>query len=42
MATQQTGAASPIYEPEDCDERYRQYLEHTPRRTGPTLIPIQV
>ena len=31
-----------IYEPEDCDERYRQYLEHTPRRTGPTLIPIQV
>jgi hypothetical protein len=31
-----------IYEPEDCDERYRQYLEHAPRRTGPTLIPIQV
>ena len=31
-----------IYEPEDCDERYRQYLEHTPRHTGPTLIPIQV
>jgi hypothetical protein len=31
-----------IYEPEDCDERYRQYLERTPRRTGPTLIPIQV
>ena len=31
-----------IYEPEDCDERYRQYCEHTPRRTGPTLIPIQV
>jgi len=31
-----------IYEPEDCDERYRQYLEHTPRYTGPTLIPIQV
>ena len=29
-------------EPEDCDERYRQYLERTPRRTGPTLIPIQV
>jgi hypothetical protein len=31
-----------IYEPGDCDERYRQYLERTPRRTGPTLIPIQV
>ena len=31
-----------IYEPEDCDERYRQYLDHAPRRTGPTLIPIQV
>jgi hypothetical protein len=31
-----------VYEPEDCDERYRQYLEHTPRCTGPTLIPIQV
>ena len=31
-----------IYEPEDCDERYRQYLEHAPRRTGPTLIPIPV
>jgi hypothetical protein len=31
-----------IYEPEDCDERYRQYLERTPRHTGPTLIPIQV
>ena len=31
-----------IYEPEDCDERYRQYLEHAPRRTAPTLIPIQV
>ena len=31
-----------VYEPEDCDERYRQYLEHAPRRTGPTLIPIQV
>jgi hypothetical protein len=30
------------YEPEDCDERYRQYLERTPRYTGPTLIPIQV
>ena len=31
-----------IYEPEGCDERYRQYLERTPRYTGPTLIPIQV
>jgi hypothetical protein len=31
-----------IYEPEDWPERYRQYCEHTPRRTGPTLIPIQV
>jgi len=31
-----------VYEPGDCDERYRQYLEHAPRRTGPTLIPIQV
>ena len=31
-----------VYEPEDCDELIRQYLEHTPRRTGPTLIPIQV
>jgi hypothetical protein len=31
-----------IYEPEDCDERYRQYLEHAPRRSGPTLIPIQL
>jgi hypothetical protein len=26
----------------DWPERYRQYLERTPRRTGPTLIPIQV
>src|SRR5262249_21470963 len=31
-----------IYEPGDCDERYRQYLEHAPRRTGPTLIPIRI
>jgi hypothetical protein len=31
-----------IYEPEDCDERWRQHLERTPRHTGPTLIPIQV
>ena len=31
-----------IYEPEDCDERYRQYHEHASRYTGPTLIPIQV
>jgi hypothetical protein len=40
------GAANPgrvtIYEPEDWPERYRQYCEPTPRRTGPTLIPIQV
>jgi hypothetical protein len=27
---------------EDCDERWRQHLERTPRHTGPTLIPIQV
>jgi hypothetical protein len=32
-----------VYEPEDCEELYRQHLERTPRRyTGPTLIPIQV
>jgi len=31
-----------VYEPEDWAERYRWYCEHTPRRTGPTLIPIQV
>ncbi|HEY1322054.1 MAG TPA: HNH endonuclease signature motif containing protein [Streptosporangiaceae bacterium] len=31
-----------IYEPEDWPERHRQYCERTPRRTGPTLIPIQV
>ena len=31
-----------VYEPEDCDELIRQYLDHAPRRTGPTLIPIQV
>jgi len=31
-----------VYEPEDCDELVRQYLERAPRRTGPTLIPIQV
>jgi Domain of unknown function (DUF222)/HNH endonuclease len=30
-----------VYEPEDCDELFRQYLEQAPRRTGPTLIPIQ-
>jgi len=30
-----------VYEPDDCDELIRQYLEHAPRRTGPTLIPIQ-
>ena len=28
-----------VYEPEDCDELIRQYLEQPP---GPTLIPIQV
>jgi hypothetical protein len=31
-----------VYEPEDCEEMVRRYLEHAPRRTGPTLIPIQV
>jgi len=31
-----------VYEPDDCDELIRQYLGHAPRRTGPTLIPIQV
>jgi len=31
-----------IYEPEDCDERWHQHLERTPRRTGPALIPILV
>ena len=31
-----------VYEPEDWAERYRQYCEYTPRRTGPTVIPIQV
>jgi hypothetical protein len=31
-----------VYEPEDCDELVRQYLEQAPRRIGPTLIPIQV
>ena len=31
-----------VYEPEDWDERIRQYLEQAPRRTGPILIPIQV
>ena len=31
-----------VYEPEDCEELVRQYLEHAPRRTGSTLIPIQV
>jgi hypothetical protein len=31
-----------IYEPEDCDERYRRYLERTPRRFAPVLVPIQV
>ena len=27
-----------VYDPEDCHEPSRQYLEHAPRRTGPTLI----
>jgi hypothetical protein len=31
-----------VYEPGDWPERYRQYRDQTPRRTGPTLIPIQV
>ncbi len=31
-----------VYEPEDCGELIRQYLEQAPRRTGPALIPIQV
>jgi hypothetical protein len=31
-----------VYEPEDCEELIRQYLEHAPRRTGPVLVPIQV
>jgi hypothetical protein len=31
-----------VYEPGDCDELIRQYLERAPRRTGPTLIPVQV
>ena len=31
-----------VYEPEDRAERIRQYLDQTPRRTRPTLIPIQV
>ena len=28
-----------VYEPEDWAERYRQYCEHTPRRTGPDRDP---
>jgi len=31
-----------VYEPEECGELARQYLEHAPRRTAPILIPIQV
>jgi 5-methylcytosine-specific restriction endonuclease McrA len=31
-----------VYEPEDCEILARQYLDHAPRHTGPTLIPIQV
>jgi len=30
-----------VYEPEDCAELTRRYFEQAPRRTGPTLIPIQ-
>ena len=36
-----TGVASPSTNPKT-GRRIRQYLEHAPRRTGPTLIPIQV
>jgi len=31
-----------VYEPEDCEVLARQYLDHAPKHTGPTLIPIQV
>jgi len=31
-----------VYEPQDCAERFRQYLGQAPRYTGPTLTPIQV
>ena len=31
-----------VYEPEECAELARQYLEHAPRYTAPILIPIQV
>ena len=36
-----SGDGVTVYEPGDCDELIRRYLEHAPRRTGPTLIPIQ-
>ena len=31
-----------VYEPEDCEELIRQYLEQAPRGTGPVRVPIQV
>jgi len=31
-----------IYEPEDCDERWRQYEARTPRSFAPILVPIPV
>jgi hypothetical protein len=31
-----------VYEPQDCEELIRRHLDHAPKRTGPTLIPIQV
>ena len=31
-----------VYEPEDCAELIRQYVEQAPRRTTPVLVPIQV
>jgi len=31
-----------VYEPEDCEELIRQYLEQAPPRTGPVQVPIQV
>ena len=31
-----------VHEPGDCDERFRHYLDHAPRSTGPVQVPIQV
>src|SRR6516225_11015400 len=31
-----------VYEPEECEELIRQYLEQAPPRTGPVQVPIQV